>query len=115
MESVLILLFGSVAKGEFTQRSDADVLVVFAEPVGWLRVYACSDGRVQPVVKTVDELVDGLRCGEPFWCEIIEDGIVLYEKGDTWDRLRALVEEAKAEYGPERMRRGWRWTKVSDK
>ena len=35
---VLILLFGSVAKGEVTQHSDADVLVVVAEPVDWLRV-----------------------------------------------------------------------------
>ena len=35
---VLILLFGSVAKGEVTQHSDGDVLVVVAEPVDWLRV-----------------------------------------------------------------------------
>jgi predicted nucleotidyltransferase len=35
---VLILLFGSGANGEFTQHSDADVLVVVAEPVDWLRV-----------------------------------------------------------------------------
>jgi predicted nucleotidyltransferase len=35
---VLILLLGSGAKGEFTHHRDADVLVVVAEPVDWLRV-----------------------------------------------------------------------------
>lgn len=35
---VLILLFGSVGRGEFTQHSDANVLVVVAEPVEWVRV-----------------------------------------------------------------------------
>ena len=49
------------------------------------------------MVKGMDKLVRGLRCGEPFWCEIIEGGLVLYQKGDTWDQLRAVVREVKAE------------------
>ena len=35
---VLILLLGSGAKGELTQHRDADVLVIVAERVDWLRV-----------------------------------------------------------------------------
>ena len=53
LQPLLLLLFGSVAKGDFTQHSDADVLAVFAAPTDWLAVYSYSDGRVQPVVKTL--------------------------------------------------------------
>jgi len=35
----LALLFGSVATGEFTQRSDIDVLAVFDRPMDCLDVY----------------------------------------------------------------------------
>jgi len=52
LDPLLVLIFGSVVTGEFTQYSDGDVLVAFGHPVEWETVYACSDGVVQPVVKT---------------------------------------------------------------
>ncbi len=65
----LVLLFGTSAQGEFTQYSDADLLLVFDEPTDWPDAYRYSDGRVQPPVKTRQEIQEHLEQGEPFWCE----------------------------------------------
>jgi predicted nucleotidyltransferase len=109
LDPLLVLLFGSVVTGEFTQYSDADVLVIFEHPVDWQMVYACSDGIVQPIVKTWDEMVAHLAAGEPFICEIIEDGQVLFGADSVYERLRRHVADAYERWGLERTSLGWRW------
>ncbi len=109
LDPLLVLLFGSVATGEFTQYSDADVLVVFEHPVNWETVYACSDGVVQPVVKAQDELAAQIAAGEPFFCEIVEEGQVLFDAGSVYARLRRHVAAARERWGLERTVDGWRW------
>jgi predicted nucleotidyltransferase len=110
LNPLLVLLFGSVVTGEFTQHSDADVLVVFEHPQTWETVYACSDGVVQPVVKTRDELTTQIAAGEPFLCEIVEEGKVLFDAGGVYDQLRRHVAAARERWGLERTPDGWRWT-----
>lgn len=110
LEPLLVLLFGSVATGEFTQHSDADVLVVFEHPVGWDTVYACSDGLVQPVVKTLDELTAQITAGEPFFCEIVEQGQMLFDADGVYEQLCRRVADARRRWGLERTPMGWRWT-----
>lgn len=110
LDPLLVLLFGSVTTGEFTQYSDADVLVVFEHPVDWETVYACSDGIVQPVVKTKDELTAQIIFGEPFFCEIAEDGQVLFDADGVYERLQRHVAAARERWGLERTADGWRWT-----
>lgn len=114
LDPLLILLFGSLAKGDFTSHSDADVLVVTRESVDWLDVYEHSDGLVQPLVKTLTEIETRLAAGAPFLCEIIEDGVPLYEVEGTHARLQARVEEAKALWDLERVPGGWRWRGQND-
>lgn len=109
LRPALVLLFGSVATGEFTQHSDADVLVVFQQPVSWEAVYACSDGIVQPVVKTWSELEAKLKAGEPFYCEIAEDAQVLFDAGDVYEQFRRLVATSRQDWGLKRTLSGWRW------
>ena len=109
LKPLLVLLFGSAATGEFTQYSDADMLVVFDCPVDWDAVYACSDGIVQPLVKTWDELTAQIADGEPFLCEIVEEGQVLSDADGIYERLRRHVAEARQRWGLERMPGGWRW------
>ena len=91
-------------------RDNAHLLVVSAEPAGWVNVYAHSDGLVQPLVVSVDHLEWGLRRGQPLWCEGLEDGIVLHETRETDERLSGLVGEARSEYGLERAKREWAWS-----
>jgi len=109
LKPLLVLLFGSAATGEFTQYSDADVLVVFDRPVDWDAVYACSDGIVQPMVKTWDELTVQIADGEPFLCEIVEEGQVLSDADGVCERLRRQVADARQRWGLERTPDGWRW------
>ena len=109
LDPLLVLLFGSLISGEFTQYSDADVLAVFEYPVDWETVYACSDGIVQPIVKTRDELAAQIGAGEPFFCEIVEQGQVLLDAGGIHEWLRRQVAVARDRWGLERTSGGWRW------
>ncbi len=109
LRPALVVLFGSVARGEFTQSSDADVLTLFYGPVDWGEVYACSDGWVQPVVKTVQEIQEQLGQGNPFFCELFEDGIVLYDGDGVQQQIERLVAETKARFDLIRTRQGWYW------
>jgi len=111
LDPVLVLLFGSVAKGDFTQYSDADVLVVFEQPVVWEKVYACSNGVVQPVVKTLPDLLSKIKAGEPFYCEMISEGKILINKKLTMERLTQALEDTQQHLGLERTASGWRWGK----
>ncbi len=108
LQPALVMLFGSVAQGEFTQYSDADILTVFYEPVDWGEVYTYSDGWVQPVVKTVQEIQEQLDQGNPLFCELFEDGIVLYD-GGVQQHFERLVGETRARFELTRMRHGWFW------
>ncbi len=112
-DPLLVLLFGSVVTGEFTQYSDADVLVVFEHAVDWDTVYACSDGIVQPVVKTLDELTAQITAGEPFFCEIIEQGQTLFDAGGVHEQLRRRVAAARRQWGLEQTPEGWRWGAIT--
>ncbi len=114
LRPALVLLFGSVATGEFTQHSDADVLVVFQQPVSWEAVYACSDGVVQPVVKTWSELETKLKAGEPFYCEIAEDAQVLFDADGVYEQLKRLAATSRQDWGLKRTSSGWCWAGGKD-
>ncbi len=109
LDPLLVLLFGSVVTGEFTQYSDADVLVIFEHSQTWEAVYACSDGIVQPMVKTQDELIAQIAAGAPFLCEIVGEGQVLFDADGVYERLRRHVDDARERWGLERTSAGWRW------
>ncbi|MCS7282047.1 MAG: nucleotidyltransferase domain-containing protein [Anaerolineae bacterium] len=110
LDPLLMVLFGSLATGDYTQYSDADVLVVFPKPVDWETVYACSDGVVQPVVVTWEELVARLEAGEPFFHEILAEGIPLLQASDTlWGELTHRAAVAAQAHALARTPRGWRW------
>lgn len=105
----LVLLFGSVTTGNFTQRSDADVLTVFERERDWLEVYQYSQGIIQPIVRTVAEVEELIRAGEPFYIQAFLEGIFLAGDRATYKRLRSMVDEAISAHGLVRTERGWRW------
>lgn len=105
----LVLLFGSVATGEFTQRSDADALIIFDRPTDWLDVYRYSQGIVQPIVRTVAEVENLIQAGEPFYIQAFLEGVCLAGDELLHKRLRALVDEAMKAHGLVRTKHGWRW------
>ncbi len=109
--TLLIVLFGSVARGQFHDDSDADVLVLVDKPLAWRQAYQRTRGIIQPVVKTVDEFVAQVQAGEPFFIEMIEDGIPLYD-ADHWQRRMVNeVRAAKQQWGMQRTDYGWQWAR----
>ncbi len=105
---LLVLLFGSLATGEFTQYSDADVLVVFDRAVDWMAVYELSWGRVQPLVYAMGEALREIEAGNTLLIEAVEDGIPLLNRADTYELMREVSERAKSLLGLVRVGQGWR-------
>lgn len=91
-----LLLFGSVARGEFNKHSDIDVLVVVKgramssfervddminrvelarEPLVKRGLYL----RIRPLLLSTEELSNF----RPIYLDILEDGVVLFERNDT--------------------------------
>ena len=84
-----IVLFGSYAYGRPSENSDVDLLVILqthARPVDhYLAVSRLLRPRPFPLdilVKTPDEIRQGLEQGSAFIHEIITHGRVLYERSD---------------------------------
>jgi len=117
MRPLALILFGSLARRDYHQHSDADVCVLLAEPVrspfeGYDRVVAYDpSGVVQPVVYSADQFRAMVRQASGMALEIMADGLFL--AGD--DALRKEIEELAAEIqrrlGIERTPTGWRITR----
>ncbi len=108
-QPLAVILFGSVARGDFRQDSDADVLVVVEQPEQLEQVYEDWVGGIHPVVKTLDQMYKFIREGEPFYIEMIEDGIPLYDADGEFKKLTKLVHDSKIAWGLERVSGGWHW------
>jgi len=108
-QPLLVLLFGSLAKGDFTQYSDADVLLLVKESVNWAEVYPLGEGVVWPVVWTVGDFEKALQEGNTFLVEALEDGISLAGSETLHRRLLSVLREVKERMGLERVPGGWRW------
>jgi predicted nucleotidyltransferase len=94
-----ILLFGSLAKGRFTQFSDIDVLCVFNVEFSdlqerFLHSYKYSDGIVQPKTLSYNEFKEGIIQGNSFLHSILKEGVILYSKIPL-DDLEAWIEKGK--------------------
>jgi predicted nucleotidyltransferase len=113
---VSLVVFGSVGRGSARQESDVDLLVV-ADPLPQRRLRRMDEfeaveralggeaggcpHRLSPVFKTPREL----RAGTPLLLDMIDDGLVLYDRdcffASIIDQLRSRLEHLGA-------RRHWR-------
>ncbi|MEE9341707.1 MAG: nucleotidyltransferase domain-containing protein [Thermoplasmata archaeon] len=80
-----IILFGSVARGDFGERSDIDILIVYSrkkpEDVVVERVEALLDKYdvvIVPVYLSIKEARDRLRKSDPFILNVLDEGNVLH-------------------------------------
>ena len=112
-EVLSIVLFGSRARGDFTCYSDADVLVVLAESgrrlIDRLSDFAayCSDGLVEPIVYTREEIEAMFEARNPFLLDVLHEGLPLFDRG-LWAELRARFDRLVEEKLVERCGPGWR-------
>jgi len=92
-----IILFGSMAKGNYTKYSDHDLLILVShEELNFKdRLYEYSlpsDGWVEPLVYTREEVEFMLGDLHPLILETLKDGLVIYDRG-LWSSLKAKFNE----------------------
>ena len=82
-----IILFGSYAYGKPHVESDVDLLIVMESDERWTKRHIRVSNVLTPrpfpvdiVVRTPDELKKRLELGDCFIQEIVDKGIVLYER-----------------------------------
>jgi len=92
-EVEFIVLFGSMAKGNWSYASDYDVLIGLSVENGKRfidRLYEyslLSEGRVEPFVYGPSEIQQMFSELHPTLLEAFKDGVVLYDRG-TWQKLK---------------------------
>ncbi|KAF0134796.1 MAG: hypothetical protein FD145_364 [Candidatus Saganbacteria bacterium] len=91
MKIQMIILFGSVARGDWTKGSDIDILTVSAEKSEELSgVFSKARKDVSPLLDirpigtTIDKFIAGLKNKSEFYEELWRDRIVLYNEFLFW-------------------------------
>jgi predicted nucleotidyltransferase len=85
-----IVLFGSYAYGKPTGNSDVDLLVIMRRTRDHgermsvrIRHAIPRNFPLDLLVRTPSDVANRLRRGDPFICELLKQGIVLYEASDA--------------------------------
>jgi predicted nucleotidyltransferase len=119
---VSVVLFGSVARGEATPNSDLDLLIVMEDlPRGRFRRLAW----IEPVEATFAAKLDSLeeegiytrlatvlktrKEAErvvPLYLDMVEDAIILYDKGDFFHHLLSNLRQKPETLGARRLQMG---------
>ena len=91
----LVILFGSVARGEWTKSSDIDVLVVTSreenEVTSILNKAKIDAGiliEIQPISTTMGKFTEGFRKKTEFYNELWKDRVVLYNESMFWRLIK---------------------------
>jgi len=91
----LVILFGSVARGEWTKNSDIDILAVVAgkeSDVTTALHHATRDVspllQIQAISTTTEKFIDGLKQKTAFYNELWKDRVVLYNEFLFWQLIR---------------------------
>ena len=98
----MVILFGSVARGEWTKKSDIDILAVLSDKgpdVSTILNKAKTDVssllEMNPVSTTIEKFSEGLSRRFEFYEELWKDRIILYNEFLFWQ----LVKEGGKLYG----------------
>jgi len=110
----LVILFGSYVRGDYTDESDVDILVVSDElprdpRQAFEALFDPENPKVVPIGMNTEVFLSKLAEGEPFILEVIEDGKPLCADREFYDRVMKLFREVRANY----VRRGRAWIKIS--
>jgi len=114
LHPLALILFGSLSRGDYHQRSDADFCVVLTESPcspfeGYDRVVACDpSGVVQPVVYGPHQFRQMVRQANGLALEVMADGLFLVGDEAFRQEIESLAEEARQRLGIERTSTGWR-------
>ncbi|BCU69716.1 nucleotidyltransferase domain-containing protein [Stygiolobus caldivivus] len=108
----VIILFGSYSRGDYTNESDIDVLIVSdAFPKdpreGFAMTFDPDDPKVMPVAMNTEVFLKKLRDGSTFILEIIEDGNILCGDGHFIKEMKETFSEVRKRF--RRVGKVWTW------
>ncbi|MBA7714193.1 hypothetical protein ES703_123210 [subsurface metagenome] len=90
-EIQIIVLFGSVATGEWTKNSDLDVLAIISKEnksitsiLNKAKVDVSPLLKISPVSTAIDKFKEGLKNKTEFYEELWKDRIILYNEFLFW-------------------------------
>ena len=96
----LVILYGSLARGDYTATSDADILIIsdkFKDIRMIDRVLDFIDPRspidIEPKVLTTEEFKNLIKKKDRFALEVLRDGIVLAGDLKLYEGLRSFAED----------------------
>jgi len=91
----LLILFGSVARGQWTKKSDIDILAVATEEdrniIGVLNKAKEDIGpllRISPITTSAKKFIKGFKQKAEFYEELFNDRIVLYNEFLFWQLVK---------------------------
>ena len=107
LDPLLVIMFGALPRGDYTYNSDVDVLLILDRTITWNEIYAFGGGVVQPISKTRDDFVQQLKRGNPFFIQIMEEGIILHAKEGVLEDFKIVASETISDMRMSRVERGW--------
>lgn len=91
----LVILFGSVARGEWAKGSDVDILVVVSEKdkdvisiLNKAKIDVSPLLEIRPISTTTDKFIEGFRKKTEFYNELWRDRVVLYNEFLFWQMIK---------------------------
>ena len=114
LRPLALILFGSLARGDYHRQSDADVCLVLAAAPrspfeGYDRAVACDpSGVVQPLVYGPDQFRQMVRQANGLALEVMADGLFLAGDDHFRQELEHLAAHTRQRLGIERTPTGWR-------
>ncbi|MBA7469788.1 hypothetical protein ES707_05062 [subsurface metagenome] len=91
----LVILFGSVARGEWTKGSDIDILVVVSEKdkdviaaLNKAKIDVSPLLEISPISTTTEKFIEGFRKKTEFYDELWKDRVVLYNEFLFWRMIK---------------------------
>jgi len=113
LRPLALILFGSLARGDYHQHSDADFCLVLAETPrfpfeGYERVVACDpSGVVQPLVYGPDQFRQMVRQANGLTLEVLADGLFLAGDEAFRREIERMAARTRQQLGIKRTPTGW--------
>jgi len=110
----LVVLFGSRARGDYTDRSDVDILVVAddlpKDPRESFAMLCDIDFiNVHPIGFNTGSFLKKLKEGSVFIIEILEEGKIIYADKEFLEQVMSIYREIRSKYA----RQGKTWSLIS--
>ena len=108
-----VILFGSYAKGNFTESSDIDLCVIAErlpeDELGRRTLVGCyNTPKITAIGFYSQEFINFLKKRRCFVYDIISDGIVVYDD-DSFEKIKSVYEERVREFQMIKEANSWRW------